>query len=99
MALGLQCLDDADFLRRIDPGVYLYLLDARTQDRIVQRGQVRAGQDRGIAARHDAQAVCNGAGGGGMVAGDHHRGDARADAVAHGGHGFRARRVDECDQA
>ena len=97
-ALRLQGFHNADFLRRIDPGVDLHLHHALQQGRIVQRGQVLPGQHLRLRVGHDAQALRNGARGGRMVAGDHDRRDARADAVTHGGGGLGARRVDQRDQ-
>ena len=99
VALGLQGLDDADLLRRVHAGIDLHLLYLGPQRGIVQCGQVGAGQHWGIGTAHDAQPVRNGARGGGVVARDHHRRDARADAVAHCGLGLGAGWVDEGDQA
>ena len=99
VALGLQGLDDADLLRRVHAGVDLHLFHAGAQGGIVQCCEVCAGEHRGIATLHNAQPVRDGARGGGVVARDHDRSDARADAVAHCGLGLGAGWVDEGDQA
>lgn len=99
VALGLQGLDDADLLRRVHAGIDLHLLYLGPQRGIVQRGQVGAGEYRSIGTARDTQPVRNGACGGWVVARDHHRRDARADAVAHCGLGLGAGWIDKGDQA
>ena len=59
----------------------------------------RRSAPRPCSSRDDAQPARNGARRGRVVAGDHHRRDAGAQAVAHRGGGLRPRRVDQADQA
>jgi hypothetical protein len=99
LAPGLQGLDNANFLRRIDAGIDAHGRDMLTQCRLAHRGQLRPRQDRRVTIQHDAQTARYGQRRCRMVARDHHRRYAGREAIAHGSSGLRPWRIDQTHQS
>ena len=85
---GLQRADDTQLLGGVDPGVDAHLFDDCRKRRLVELGQLRAGQHQFPINRQDAQLLGNGLGGQLVVAGNHHRNNACGLALGHGLLGF-----------
>jgi len=96
LALALQGAHQAQFLFRFDPGEDIDGQRGFGQRRVVKPGQVAAGQHP---FGGEADLPGDGLGGDGVVAGDHLDPDAGRVAVADGGDGCAARRIDHADQA
>jgi hypothetical protein len=96
-AAGLQGLHQPQLVFGAGAGEHVHLLHALAQGGVVHGLDLGAGHRAQLFAH--AQLGGNGAGGDGVVAGDHLDADARRLALRHRADGFVARRVDDADQA
>ena len=98
LILRLELPDDAKFLFRADPRIDPHRLDHVGKRLVVQSFEFSSGQYAPVVFQ-DAQAPGDGLGGARVVAGDHHRRDARRQTVRHRLGSLFPRRVDKGDKA
>ena len=98
MSGTLEGLDDAQFMFRRDAGEDGTTGNLFLQQLLRQEVQVSTGE-RQVAVLPEPQLLGDGHGGGFVVAGDHHRTDARMVAGLDGSFHLRPRRVDHAHQA